>query len=372
MGLAAFSGDLAGFAAGSASPGARDRLVMAVLRLCRAARGTPMPVDAVEQVSALTHDLLAFSDPESRLRLAEDLAEAAWPGDNLIWALATGPIDSATPILRSSPVLDQADLMGLINVTGPEHHTELARRQGLPEAVVDMLIASNDPAVLTALAENRDIPLTLSQLELLVTRARTVAALRKPLACHDRLTESQAYGLYAWCEDPQRQLLVQRFGLQTRALDAALASANPSVTDDQDTTGALVVKMHSAGQLTTSFLLRALMDRRLSVFLQGMARLGDFSLPSLQAAIGAASAEPLALACRAVGMDRTVFPQVLASIRQLNGERPGGSPDDGERVDQAFGGISPLWAGRAFRMLEPFSPSDGIAFRDNKGSNSVV
>jgi len=351
LALAAFSGDLASFATESASPVARDRLVTAVVRLCRLARHTTLPAETADQVSGLTHNLLDFSDPETHLRLAEDLATSPWPNQKLIWALATGPVESAAPILRLSPVLDQMDLAALIRATGPEHHVEIARRPHLSVAVIDLLLAARDPAVLTAVAENSGLTLSIHQLEMLTMAARNVAALRKPLACHAGLSESQAYGLYAWCDPSLRQALAARFDLKTRCLDAALADTEPTQAIDETATAAFITKVAGAGQLTTSFLIRALMEDRLSIFLQGLAHLGQLSLPGLRAALDAPSAEPLALACRAVGMDRTVFPQVLATVRRLNDNRPHQHPDDSDRVDQAFSGVSPPWAARAFAML---------------------
>ena len=352
MGLAAFSGDLASYSADCATPAARDRLILAVVRLCRLAQGATVPIEAADQISGLTQNLLAFSDAETRLRLAGDLAQAPWPSRRLIWDLATGPIDSAAPVLRSSPVLDHLDLSALVEATGPDHHLEIARRRTLPFQVVDQLIRLNDGAVLTALAENSPLGLNRGQLDTLVASARTITALRRPLSRHDGLTESQAFSLYAWCDPELRQDRAQRFHLKTRTLDAALSASDPADVADDNAIGAQIAKLHRGDQLTSGYLVRALLDNHLSAFVQGLAQLGELPLPRLRAAMEAASAEPLALACRAAGMDRIIFPQVLAAVRRLNHGRPAGSPDDGHRVDQAFGGVSPRWAGRAFRLLD--------------------
>ncbi len=351
LAVAAFSGDLATYAPDSASPAARDRLMRAVARLCRVAHGTLIPSDAADQVSGLTHNLLSFSDPETRLRLAEDIATSPWPSQKLIWALATGPIDSAAPVLRASPVLDQADLCALIGATGPDHHIEIARRKSLPAPVIDLLIAGQDAAVLTVVAESESFDLTEGQRDALVSAARRVTALRKPLVQHRDLSRPQACSLYGYCDLPLRQALALRFELNTQGLEAALVKAH-HVEDLLETgTNGLIVKLQMSGQLTTGYLVRALRDDRLSAFLSGLACLADLPLSGLRTAIDAPSAEPLALACRAVGMDRTVFPQVLQAVRRLNGGLPFGSSDDGSRIDQAFGGVSAHWAARAFTML---------------------
>ncbi len=352
MALAAFSGDLATYAPDTASPAARDRLMRAVARLCRVAQDTLIPADAADQVSGLTHNLLGFSDPETRLRLAEDIAASPWPSQKLIWALATGPIESAAPVLRASPVLDQTDLVALIGATGPDHHIEIARRKHLPAPVLDLLIAGQDAAVLTVVAENQSFTLTEGQLNALVSAARRVTALRKPLVQHRSLSRLQGCSLYTYCDPPLRHALALRFDLNTQNLEAALNKAHDGEDLDETGISSLIVKMQMSGQLTTGYLVRALLDDRLSAFLMGLACLADLPVSGVRAAIDAPSAEPLALACRAVGMDRTVFPQVLQAVRRLNGGLPFGSPDDGSRIDQAFGGVSAHWAARAFTMLD--------------------
>ena len=352
MGLAAFSGDLASYSADAASPAARDRLVMAVVRLCRKAQGALVPREAADQVSGLTHNLLAYSDPETRLRLAQDLSGAAWPSKTLIMALATGPIEAAAPILRDSPILEPSDLMRLVSETSAEHQIAIAQRADLQGPIIDLLMETKDSAVLTTLAENKSITLTSRNLESLASAARSCAALRKPLANHQALSESQAYGLYAWCDPSLRRALVDRFGLKTQALDEALASSGQAVSPlDETAISGQIAKLHQAGQLTSGFLVRALMDGHLAVFLHGLARLGDVSLPSLRVALNSQGSEPLALACRAVEIDRVVFPKVLGAVRRLNHGRPGDAAEDASKIEQVFQGLSPAWAARAFRLL---------------------
>ena len=70
--------------------------------------------------------------------------------------------------------------------------------------------------------------------------------------------------------------------------------------------------------------------------------------------------ELLGLACAAVGIDRSVFPSILAMIRGLNGGRPGVTTDE---LRQPTGGLGPLDRGaadRAFRAetqsMDPHLP----------------
>jgi uncharacterized protein (DUF2336 family) len=112
----------------------------------------------------------------------------------------------------------------------------------------------------------------------------------------------------------------------------------------------LVAKLESAGQLRPAYLLRALRERKLSLFVQSLATLGRFETQEVQQAIDGDRPELLGLACAAVGIDRSVFPTILDLVRSLNNGRPGGGKEGARRAAGAFGSFSPAVAGSAFRQ----------------------
>ncbi|OYX92567.1 MAG: hypothetical protein B7Y78_10060, partial [Caulobacter sp. 35-67-4] len=112
----------------------------------------------------------------------------------------------------------------------------------------------------------------------------------------------------------------------------------------------LVEKLDSAGQLRPGYLLRVLREGRLPLFILALARLGKFDSAQIRRAIDSNRPELLALACSAVGIDRSVFPTILEHVRQLNGGRPGGGAEGARRAGSAFGPFTPDVAGMAFRQ----------------------
>jgi hypothetical protein len=50
-----------------------------------------------------------------------------------------------------------------------------------------------------------------------------------------------------------------------------------------------------------------------------------------------------------VGIDRSVFPTILAHVRELNGGRPGGGAEAARKASGAFGPFAPDIAAMAFR-----------------------
>ena len=112
----------------------------------------------------------------------------------------------------------------------------------------------------------------------------------------------------------------------------------------------LIDKLYSAGQLRPGYLIRALREGRLGLFTGALAMLGRFDTAHVRATLDSDRPELLALACAAVGIDRSVFPTILAMVRQLNGGRPAGGAEGARRAAGAFGPVTPQVANAAFRQ----------------------
>jgi hypothetical protein len=109
----------------------------------------------------------------------------------------------------------------------------------------------------------------------------------------------------------------------------------------------LASKLHAAGQLRAGVIVRAAREKRLGLFVHGLAMLGGFTVSQVRTALASATPESLYYACAAAGIDRAVFPSLLADLRSVNQGLPG---DEGAAV-WLRGSLSPASAGRAFRTL---------------------
>jgi uncharacterized protein (DUF2336 family) len=189
--------------------------------------------------------------------------------------------------------------------------------------------------------------------------------MRTPLSQHPRLTGQLAKRLYLWVGLALRQGLAERFRLDVAVLDEALAAAVAEAhhgvaaettlrTSREGEREAmehrLVDKLHAAGQLRPGYLVRALREGRLGLFANALAILGRFEPEQVQATLDSDRPELLALACAAVGIDRSVFPDILDMARALNNGRPGGGAEGARKASVAFAPVSPEVAGAAFRQ----------------------
>jgi uncharacterized protein (DUF2336 family) len=349
----------------SRQPADRERLLLAIADLC----DTPHAGDAMKGaslqalLSSIFMSLVVEAERDIRRRLSQKLAEADWAPNALVNVLALDDIEIARPIIAGSPVLKELDLVRLLVEATIEHQIEVARRPHLPQTVVGAILEQAEPAVLTALAGNHTAELTLSDMEELVEASRQVAAMRTPLSQHPKLSGQLAKRLYLWVGLALRQGLAERFRLDIAVLDEALAAsvaeAHLGAAPEPRTAREgerevmeqrLVDKLHAAGQLRPGYLVRALREGRLGLFSTALAMLGRFEPDQVARTLNSDRPELLALACAAVGIDRSVFPDILDMTRQLNSGRPGGGAEGARRASVAFAPVTPEVAAAAFRQ----------------------
>ena len=349
-------------------PADRERLLLGIVELCDAGDGAAAKVSP--QIHALLNSiflgLVAQAERDIRKRLAEKLSIAEWAPPALINVLALDEIEIARPVIACSPLLKDPDLIRLLVEATVEHQIEVARRPNLGPTVVAAILQAAEPAVMAALAGNSSAELAPADMKTLVEAARQIAALRMPLARHPKLTDDLALQLYVWVGQALRQSLAERFRLDPKQIEAALAQSvqeahlgvptgHGAVIMARDgereaMEERLIEKLHAAGQLRPGYLVRALQEGRLSLFTVALATLGRFETGHVQRVIDSDRPELLGLACAAIGIDRSVFPSILEMIRGLNAGRPGGGVDGARRAIGAFGPVSAEVAATAFRQ----------------------
>lgn len=324
--------------ASSRSADDRQRLLLKVTSLCES---NPPPPKVAPLLSDIFLALTAQAERDIRLALSERIAGVDWAPPALVNMLALDEIEIARPVITSSPLLQNADLIRLLIEATLEHQIAVARRPQLARPVVDTIVDRAEPVTMTALASNRTADIGEEAMRKLVDHSRRIAGLRAPLTRHPRLNEQLAQQLYQWVGQALRQSIGERFRIDDAQLNAAVQDAaakavgspewramSARMTEDRariDAERRLVEKLQAAGQLRPGLLVRALREQRFELFEQTLAVLGGFSEAQVHHAIRAPTAEPLYLACIAVGVDKAVFASLLVEVRKLSG----GMPADG-------------------------------------------
>lgn len=341
----------------------RERLLIRLVDLCNGSADDLRAPRVQALLSQVFFDLVFQAEYDIRLRLAENISTAEWAPSALINILAFDDIEIARPIIARSPILEDPDLIRLIVEATLEHQIEVARRPDISPKVVQAILQAAKPEVMTALAGNETAQVSEDDLYVLVQKAEDVDSLRTPLAEHPGLNDELAGYLYAWVGAALRKSLAARFELDVKALDRALdasveqakaggprtQSMRSDESEEERRDRQLVAKLDMSGQLRPSYLLKALKERKLSLFVVALASLGRFDTPAIRKAVNGKTAEALALACASVGVDRTVFPTVLSSVRELNKGLPGGGEAGDRQAHHAFTHANPKTAATLFR-----------------------
>jgi uncharacterized protein (DUF2336 family) len=210
----------------------RQRLLLAITALCDA---NPPAEEISEVLGEVLLTLAQQVEREVRRTLAERLAKADWAPHDLINMLALDEIEIARPILASSPVLRDDDMIVILLQATIEHQIEVARRPALSGRVADAIIDRAEPATLTALASNRTAEISPDGVRRLVEHSRRIAALRAPLTRHPRLTDALAEQLYQWVGTALRQAIGARFQIDEEDLDVSVQEAVDKAFRDSPT-----------------------------------------------------------------------------------------------------------------------------------------
>lgn len=343
----------------SRTPDDRQRLLLGVASLCDSA---PPGSEMEPVLSEIFLTLAAQAETDIRKVLAERLAGSEWAPPALINMLALDEIEIARPVILASPLLKDADLIRVLVEATLEHQIAVARRPALNERVVEAIIDRGEAVTMTALASNRSARISESSLMRLVEHSRRIAGLRAPLTRHPKLSEEMARQLYQWVGQALRQSIGERFRLDENQLAASIEQAVQTAAsgaawrsiptpagrreerERMEMERRLVEKLSAAGQLRPGLLIRALREQRFGLFEQSLAALGGFSQAQVRGAVQAPTAEPLYLACIAVGVDRAVFPSLLTEVRRQTGGLPA---DKGWTATVISAGT----AARAFRQM---------------------
>lgn len=278
---------------------------------------------------ALMNDILRRVEssvrPAIRASLADRLADDPSAPIDVILMLATDTIDIASPIIARCPLLTDDHLLGLIANTGVSHRTAVASRFEIGEAVTRALASLNDEGILLALLQNGSACFCAKTFDSLAEKSLPVEVLRNALMRRSDLPIT----------------ILQKLGSSSapamKDCDARLAgNAAAPQTIEPAGVDRLVTKLASSGQLRAGFLLRVLQQGQLELFDAGLARLLDLPLAQSRERFYSGGATAVALACRAVGIDRCVFPTVYSLSRQSQGMTSALSASERKHVDEVF------------------------------------
>jgi uncharacterized protein (DUF2336 family) len=276
-----------------------------------------------------------------RIALAEKLAPNPFAPPELVNLLADDRIEVARLVLAQSPVLTESDLLRIIQGTSDEHHMVVAGRHGIGEMVTAALARSDCEAVLITLLRNEGAKISHETFDTLVSRARTLESLQEPLAGRQDLPAQLATRMYVWVSGALKSALIGRYPhiaqSLARALDetsAGLQTGKPATSPDS--AKKLIDKLSVSGQLKASFLIRVLQQGQMELFEQGFATLLKIDIEAMRHILYGDGPQRVALACRAAGIDKSVFHTVFHLSRHHRKLTAQVSDSDNRAIETIF------------------------------------
>ncbi len=342
----------------SNDPEHRDELLVALGALCALAPLEDAVTDAA--VSEIMLVLYPRAAEEVREALAQKLCKTAWAAHPLIITIAKDEPAIAKPVISFSPVLDDADMIDLANQMGTEHRVLIAQRAHISEAVTDVLVRHDEPQVLLSVIENGSASLSMQSFASCVRVSRRVEPLRHKLVMRNDMPRSLVPSLFAYSDETLRRKIAARFKIDESHLSDVVRQAiadkkrkTPQTPDQKMDEAAkrLVDKLARSERLTSSFVIKALNDKKFALFEHAMARLSGVGVGQMRAALRHDPLYALALGCRAARMDRSVFPVIHAAMKAAGREVPSIAGKEGSKAASAFGNHSPAAAAVALRLL---------------------
>jgi len=279
-----------------------------------------------------------------RIALAERLADDTNAPPDLVLLLADDTIEVARPIILRSPLLTDADVMRLVIECDVAHQEVIASRENIGEVVTEALAKSEIESVLIALVRNVTAKISTATYEVLIEKSRKVAGIQDPLVRRPDLPVELATRMCDWVSDALRGYIVQNYSIEPKRLDNAIEHAEKVVKSEPaapkerpaESANKLIEKLANAGQLKAGFLLRVLHQGQIDLFDLAFARMLELPLADLRVGLYQRGPKWVALACRAVGIDRCVFATVFNLSRQALKMRPVLSGSDMTEVSMVF------------------------------------
>jgi uncharacterized protein (DUF2336 family) len=353
-------GRLAQLAANPQSGASREEIYLAVASLYRI-QGAGLNQRERELMREILRRLTRDVEMAIRIALAQRLAEDASVPHDLILLLVDDSIEVARPLILHSPLLTEADSLKLIAQASVAHQEAVAHRTNIGFLVTEALTRCDHESVLLALVRDATTKISDTGYQNLVQKSRAIQGLQEPLIKRPDMPSDMANNMCEWVSDALKVYIQNNYRMAPKHVDVALSEAAtqlnsepPSPKDPPaDSAQKLIEKLAAAGQLKAGFLMRVLSQGQIDLFDLAFTRLLEIELPAFRSIFYQDGVKLVALACRAAGIDKSVFATVFNLSRQARDKAPIlGKPEMAE-MDSIFTGYTKLAALEALKAAIP-------------------
>lgn len=274
-------------------------------------------------MSDILGKLISQVETSIRKELADALSDSSVDFPEIALQLANDEASIARPLLERSQLLQEPDLIDIVKRRTDEHRIAVAMRSNVSERVSDALVEYGNEDVIEALLKNKDAHISEQALEYLVAESRRVDCFQEPLVQRSDLPADLAYQMYWWVSAALRKDILSNFDVDPIAFDSVVRRATAAAMKGQDDNQSayhkaaqLVRRLAESGQLTIQFLVNALRQQRIIVFVAGIAELGDVTFSTAWRIFSDRGGESFAILAKAIGIDKGQFASLYLLVTQ--------------------------------------------------------
>jgi uncharacterized protein (DUF2336 family) len=256
--------------------------------------------------------LIKHVESDVRQKVAQRISSLKSAPHELTKVLANDAIEIARPILHHSPVLTDLDLIAVVETATVDHREAIAKRPEVPANVSTALAAAHEPKVVEALLANMGAVIPRAVFGDLVALSKAVETIRKPLIQRKDMPKDLAHRMFWFVSAAMRHAILERFAVDPKEFDDVFASvlADRQIEADKRATGRPA--QWSIGEVNG--LIAKVKAGDVNGFTQGLGKLIGVEPAVAAKIVSDAGGEPLAIACKAVGADRSQFTTIFLQL----------------------------------------------------------
>jgi len=262
----------------------------------------------------ILHNLVKNVEMTIRVNLAERLVDSATAPRELINLLANDEIEVAHPILSSSEILNNPELINVVKHRTLQHQLAVAMRKNLAEEVSEALVETGNEHVIVTLINNDDAQISEQVLNFLAEESKRIDRYQGPLLQREDLPTHLAVKMYGWVSEALRHHIVKNFNVVVSEVDGIIKEAVNELQTDVIATAhkaspaeELVDRLLEEDRLTPAFLVMTLRQGEINLFEIAFAKRVNLRIDLMRVLLYHRGAEGAAIACRSADMDLETF-----------------------------------------------------------------
>lgn len=288
---------------------------------------------------------------KARAELAERLAPINNAPSELMRKLANDDdISVAGPVISQSARLAESDLVSIAKTKGQAHLIAISERDGIGEAVTDVLVRRGDTEVMHSVAGNQSAKLSEGGFSALVKRAEDDGALAEKVGARPDIPPHLFRDLLVRATAVVQQRLLQSAKPETKAeiqrvLDKVSKEFSKSAAiRDYTAAQAVVMGLHQAGKLNEAKLAEFANDKKYEETVTSLAMLCGVPIEAADRLMNGDRPDPILILCKAAGYN-------WMTVRAIIMSRPSAKGTSSQSLDAAYANFEKLTPATAQRVV---------------------